>query len=149
MSKRDGMSCCNYLPVLAPVAVALADNTEQLSAAIDVRGAREVTFVIVTGTLEDANATFTVEVRECDTSDGVFTAVADADLVGTEALASFTYANDSVCRKIGYKGNKGFVKLSITPANNTGNAPLAAIVELSELALEPAPNPPAVVSYMA
>lgn len=149
MSKRDGISRLNFLPALAPVAVALADNTEQLTAAIDVRGCREAGFVIIAGTLEDANATFDVELRECDTSGGSYTAVADADIVGTEALASFTFAADGVCRKIGYKGSKGFIKLSITPSGNTGNAPLAVIAVLGELALEPAPNPPAVVSYMA
>lgn len=137
---RDAMSGIHPLLALAPVVV--TDNTEQLSAAIDVKGYEGLTFLIVTGTLADADATFAVEVRECDTSGGTYTAVADADLVGTEALAGFTFSDDGETRKVGYKGTKRYVKCAITPSGNTGNAPLAVIALLSHAARRPTANPP-------
>ena len=45
-------------------------------------------------------------------------AVADADLIGTEAGASFLFSDDNKVFKIGYKGTKRYVRVTITPANN-------------------------------
>lgn len=141
MSKRDGISDKHILLAIAPVVG--TDNTEMLSAAISVADYKKVSFAIVTGVLSDADATFAVEIRECATSDGSYTAVADADLVGTEALAGLTFGDDSETRKVGYKGIQPYVKISITPTgNNSGNIPIAAIVILEDGPHMPFPNPP-------
>lgn len=142
MATRDLMN--DVHPVLAFAPVVIADNTAATSGAIDTAGYESATFVIATGTLADVDATFTVEVLEGDTAtQGEHTAVADADLIGTEALASFTFAGDDSCFKIGYKGTKRYVSISVTPAANTGNAPLAAICVLGHPEDRPTSNPPA------
>lgn len=114
-----------------------------VSEIIDMQGLSALTFVIATGSLADADATFTALVEESDDS-GMSgkTAVADADLLGTEALASFIFSDDNKCFKVGYKGIKRYVTLTITPANNTGAALLSAIAITCPQFL-PAANPPA------
>ena len=55
-------------------------------------------------------------------------AVADADLLGTEALASFQFDDDNEVRKIGYIGNKRYCRVTITPAGNAaGNIFIAGV----------------------
>lgn len=111
---------------IAPVSV--SDNTAQVSNIVDRKGFNSVTFAIATGSLADADATFTVLVEEgnaANLSDAA--AVADADLLGTEAGASFTFAADNATRKIGYAGSKRYVRLTITPASNASAALMSAV----------------------
>lgn len=111
---------------ISPVLV--TNNTAQVSQIIDTRGFGSLEFLIATGSLADTDATFTVLMEESDNSDlSGGNAVADADLLGTEAAASFQFDDDDEVRKIGYRGAKRYVRLTITPANNTGNAYLAAV----------------------
>ena len=140
--KRDLMNSIHPVVAIAPVVV--TDGTAQVSAAIDVRGYRSVTFVILLGTLADADATWAVTVKEGDDStQGNHTAVADTDLIGTEALAGFTFADDGETRKIGYKGSSDYVSIEIDDDTaNSGNAPMA-VVCLLEPYEQPAANPPA------
>ncbi len=70
------------------------------------------------------------------------TTVADIDLVGTAALASFNFGDDNETRKLGYTGNLRYTRLTITPAANTGNAFVAAIGLLGHPDLQATPNPP-------
>lgn len=138
--KRDLMS--NIHPVVAIAPVVVADNTVQKSAAIDVRKYKSVTFLIALGTLADVDATFAVVIKEGSTStQASHTAVAAVDLIGTNALASFTFADDGEMRKIGYKGAADYVSIEITPTNNAGNAPMAVVAVFEPLDF-PAPNPP-------
>lgn len=126
---RDLHNNLDFAVALAPLAAAVANDTAQVGAIIDRQGhVGALEFVIATGTLADVDATFTVLVEHGDAANlSDAAAVPDADLLGTEASASFTFAEDSKCRKIGYRGIKRYVRLTITPANNTGAAPLAAI----------------------
>lgn len=110
---------------------------------IDMQGLDGVVFAIATGSLADADATFAVLVQESDDSGmSGATAVADADLLGTEALAGFAFGDDNKCFKIGYTGIKRYVTCTITPANNTGAA-LLAVIAITVPQLKPAANPPA------
>lgn len=114
-----------------------------VSQIIDMQGIDTLVFAIATGSLADADATFTVLVEESDDSGmSGATAVADADLLGTEALASFTFAGDDKCYKIGYKGSKRYVTCTITPANNTGAA-LLCVIAITVPQILPTSNPPA------
>lgn len=115
----------NASRAISPVSV--ADNTAQVSQIIDLAGYEALEFVLVLGSLADADATFTVLVEECTTSGGTYTAVADADLLGTEAAASFTFAADDTVKKIGYVGHKQYVRLTVTPAANASAAVLAVV----------------------
>ncbi len=54
-------------------------------------------------------------------------AVADADLLGTESAAGFQFDDDNETRKIGYRGSKRYVRLTITPTGNTSAALIAAV----------------------
>jgi hypothetical protein len=141
---RDLMNNINLKPVIVPPAAAITDNTAQVGAIIDRQGYESLTYAIMTGTLADADATFTVLLEESnDSGMSGATAVADADLIGTEDLAGFTFAADSACRKLSYKGNMRYTRLTITPANNTGNAPLVAMAILGDPLTAPTANPPA------
>jgi len=139
---KDLASNIDVKRVISPVSV--ADNTAQVGQIIDRRGFDSVTFLIATGSVADADTTFTVLLEESDDS-GMSggNAVADADLIGTEALAGFQFDDDNECRKLGYVGSKRYLRLTITPANNTSAALLAAVAVLGHPSLAPTANPPA------
>lgn len=115
------------------------DNTALSTAIIDLKGYRSVEFYILTGNLADPDATFAVTMTAGDAVDDVAnptsitdSAAADADcLIGTLAGASFTFAADGAVRRIGYSPGRGagrrYVRLTITPSGNSGNAPLAVL----------------------
>lgn len=111
---------------ISPVQV--TNNTAEVGEIHDLANVGAFEWVIGIGTLVDADATFTVLVEDGDNavlSDNA--AVADAFLLGTEAGASFTFANDDQVRKIGYIGPKRYVRMTITPASNTGLADISAV----------------------
>ncbi len=139
---KDLASNIDVKRVISPVSV--ADNTAQVGQIIDRRGFDSVTFLVATGSVADADTTFTVLLEESDDS-GMSggNAVADADLIGTEALAGFQFDDDNECRKLGYVGGKRYLRLTITPANNASAALLAAVAVLGHPALAPTANPPA------
>lgn len=106
----------------------VTDDTAQVSQTIDMQGQQGLLFAIAIGTLADANATFAVLVEEGDESDmSDAAAVADADLFNTEALAGFQFDNDDEVRVIGYRGIKRYVRITITPSGNTGNADISVV----------------------
>lgn len=113
-------------------------DTAIVSQIIDRDGFDGLTFAIATGSLSDANATFTVLVEDGDVSnlsDGA--AVGDSLLLGTEAAASFQYDDDNETRKIGYIGNKRYVRLTITPSGNTGDVYVSAVALLHNARVSP------------
>lgn len=134
----------NVLQPLYAAVATVTDDTAVVSGIVDLQGYYSLTFAIAAGTLADADATFTVLVEEGDESDlSDAAAVADADLLGTEVLASFQFDDDGETRKIGYVGTKRYVRCTVTPANNTGSAPIAIIAVLGNPAHSPVANPPA------
>lgn len=139
---NDLFNCINLKRAISPYDHATGDAAVT-SEIIDMQGNSALVFAIATGSLADADATFTVLIEESDDS-GMSgkTAVADADLLGTEALASFIFSDDNKCFKVGYKGIKRYVTLTITPTGNTGAALLCAVAILCPR-LQPAANPPA------
>jgi hypothetical protein len=140
---RDLMNNIHPVPLIVPVA-ARDDNTAIVSAIIDTAGYDSCTLVLVTGTNTDVNATFAVLVEDGDASNlSDNAAVADDFLVGTEALAGFTFADDNECRKIGYVGPKRYVRMTVTPTgNDSGNIFLAGVAILGHPHLAPTANPP-------
>lgn len=122
---------------LAPVA-ATTDNTAYVSTILDTANFGGNEFVGLAGSIADADATFTVLVEDGDNSalsDNA--AVADANLLGVEAGtvtagaavtgAAPGFADDNKTFKIGYKGTKRYLRVTITPAANSGNLFLAGI----------------------
>ena len=129
-------------PVIPPAVV--GDNTPQVGNIIDHVNYEDAEYVIVAGGLYDVAATFTTLLEESD-DPGMAgaTAVADADLIGTEAAASFDQADDDACFKLGYKGRKRYTRLTITPAGNAADSSLAAVCILAGARKGPSANPPA------
>lgn len=139
---RDGHNVIDVKRVISPVSV--SDDTAQVGQIIDRQGFGTVEYVIATGSIADSNATFAVLLEESDDSSmSGATAVADADLLGTEALAGFQYDDDNECRKLGYKGRKRYTRLTITPSGNASAALLSAVAILGRPANMPTTNPPA------
>lgn len=138
---KDLFNQIHPLRVISPVSV--ADTTAQVGQIIDKRGFESLTYVIATGSIADADATFTVLLEEGDNaalSDA--RAVADADLLGTEVLAAFQYDDDNETRKLGYIGSKRYTRLTITPVGNASAAVLSAVAILGNPAIAPTANPP-------
>lgn len=120
-----------------------SDNTAVVSGIIDRQGYNSLEFLIATGILADADATFAVLVEEGDNSAlSDAAAVADADLLGTESDAGFTFGDDGEARKIGYNGAKRYVRCTVTPSANTGSAPIAIIPLQGHPNSAPTANPP-------
>ncbi|MCV9965724.1 hypothetical protein OIU34_28030 [Pararhizobium sp. BT-229] len=143
MPNREIHNELHFVPLIAPIA-ARTDNTAIVSSIIDTLGYNAAEFVLVTGTNTDANATFAVTVDEGDNSAlSDAAAVATSQLVGTLALASFTFADDVECRKIGYIGTKRYVRVTVTPSgNDSGNIFISGIAVLGHPATGPTANPP-------
>ena len=139
---KDLLNLIHVKRVISPVSV--SDNTAQVGQIIDRKGFDGLTYLIATGSIADADATFTVLLEEGDAANlSDAAAVADADLIGTEALAGFQFDDDNECRKLGYKGTKRYTRLTITPANNASAALLSSIAVLSGPQSAPTANPPA------
>jgi hypothetical protein len=139
---KDLMSKIDVKRVISPVSV--ADTTAQVGQIIDRQGFDNLTYVIATGSIADADATFTVLLEEgaaANLSDAA--AVADVDLIGTELLAGFQFDDDNECRKLGYKGAKRYTRMTITPVANASAALLSVVAILGGPALAPTANPPA------
>lgn len=128
---KDLHNKLHFVPLITPVA-ARTDNTAIVSAIIDRKGFESLELVLVTGANTDANATFAVLVEDGDASDlSGGAAVADTQLLGTEAVAGFTFADDGECRKIGYAGDKRYVRVTVTPTgNDSGNIFIAGVAVL-------------------
>lgn len=141
---RDQSNSLHFVPAIAPAA-ARTNNTAIVSTIIDRLGYEALTFAIITGANTDVDATFAVLVEDGNDpdlgDDGA--AVPDDSLVGTEALAGFTFADDGECRKVGYVGSKRYVRLTITPTgNDSGNIFVSAIAVLGRPHNAPTANPP-------
>ncbi len=106
----------------------IATDTTTAGAVVDRQGFEAVEFVIAAGTLTDG--AYAVAITECDTSGGSYTAVDDADLIGTEADIAYALTEDNEVHKIGYKGSKQFVKLSIVSTATTSGGVIGAVALL-------------------
>ena len=112
---------------MSPVA-ATTDNTAYVSQILDMKGYDSAEFVWLSGSIADADVTFTVLVEHGDASNlSDAAAVADEDLTNTEASAAPLFSSDDSVGSIGYIGNKRYVRVTITPANNSGNIFLAGV----------------------
>ncbi len=109
---------------ISPTA-AVTDNTAFVSQILDTNGFLSAEFIGLFGAIADADVTFTVLVEDGDDSGlSDAAAVADEHLLGVEAM-SLQFDSDNKTFKIGYIGPKRYVRVTITPANNTGNIFLA------------------------
>lgn len=109
-----------------------------VSSIIDCKGFDAILLGLVTGTMSDSNCTSTVLLEESDDSGmSGASAVDDNDLLGTEALAAPIFSDDTVTKKLGYKGRKRYIRLTVTPSGNTGNFIIAGIAIKMKAHAEP------------
>ena len=122
MANRETLSKCDAVRAISPTSV--SDNTAQNGQPVDMKGADSCLFVVVTGTLADANATFAVKLQHRDGTSGDY---ADVPANMMHGDGSFRYDDDNDTRKLAYIGDKRYVRVVITPAANTGAAALCAV----------------------
>ncbi len=122
---RDLHNNVKILTAIEPVAVGTT-GTGKTSGAIDRQGYDSLEFDIAYGAVTATAAAFTVALTESDLATSGFTAVADADLLGTELLAGLAAAvrvdgsTEKVTKKIGYIGNKRYVKVQVSSTTTAG-----------------------------
>lgn len=122
MASQDLHNNVSIVQAVPPVA-AYTGNTPVVSNIIDTFTFEALEFLINVGTLSDADATFAVTIVDGNDSALSDAAAVSSDLLlGTLADASFTFADDNTTKKLGYVGHKRYVRLTITPSNNSGNA---------------------------
>lgn len=129
---------------ISPVAAG-TDNTALVSQILDMQGFEAAELLINIGANTDADATFAVLMEHGDVANlSDAAAVPDAQLLGLETEASFQFDDDNEQRKIGYVGNKRYVRATITPTgNNSGNIFVSAQWLLAFPRNMPTANPPA------
>tara|TARA_R110000868_G_scaffold123837_2_gene327650 strand:+ start:2017 stop:2454 length:438 start_codon:yes stop_codon:yes gene_type:complete len=143
---RDITNSIDLLVAFPPVA-AVTNGDAQVSSIVDLQGYDSAMLAIALGTLTDTDAVWSVLLEE--SANGTdFTAVADDDLNGTEALAGFTFAADVGARKLGYVGAQRYIRATIDDSTaNTGNLFLAALWVLGHAGIQPTANPPVLAPY--
>jgi hypothetical protein len=119
MATKDLHSYLSPVVSLAPaVRTASANGT-----GVDLQGFESALIVIETGTITDG--THTIEVQESN-DNSTFTAVADADLQGTEPAIGVS--DDNAIYKIGYIGNKRYIRVAVTVSDATTGGVYGAMV---------------------
>ncbi len=137
---RDIANHIHIVRAVAPAA-AVTDNTAIVSQIVSVAGYESLAFLLALGAIADTDVTCTVLVEHGDQANlSDAAAVPDAQLTGLESAASFTFADDNELRKIGYVGSKSYVRLTITPANNSGNLFVSVIALLGNPRFAPTPS---------
>jgi hypothetical protein len=122
MSTKDLHNNIFGLIALAPKAIATDTTTVGLE--IDRKGYSAIEFFLATGVVTDGD--YSLILTECATSGGTFTAVDDADLLGLEP-AYTADADDAKIGRVGYIGNKRFLKATVLSANTTTGALITVI----------------------
>ncbi len=105
---------------------AISSDTTTNGNIIDMQGFDSLEFFILSGTLTDGS--YAVLIQHGDDS-GLSDAadVADDYLLGTEAGAAFVAADDNEVHKIGYVGDKRYVRLSIVSTSTSSGGTLGAV----------------------
>lgn len=140
---RDLFNDIDLRPAIDPYDHATGDAVVTTEG-VDLQGYGSCVLAIQYGSIADGDATFATVLYEADESD--FTdeaAVDDVNLNGTEALATPLFTDDNEVFKLGYCGDKRYVRAKITPTNNTGAILMAGIWILGHPENAPTANPPA------
>lgn len=94
-----------------------------VSEIIDMQGWKSLVWCVLLGALTDADMTTVFLMEDSDAADLSGSAVVvDLQMDPTEIIAAFDFGDDDTVRKIGYVGEKRYVRLTITPTgNNAGD----------------------------
>lgn len=141
---KDLHSNIKVLQAIIPAAIGA--NATKTGPVIDRRGYGAVEFVTEYGAVTTTGTIVTLIVKEGDVT-GTMTSVADADLIGTEALASLAAGarvagtGKEVSKRVGYKGEKRYVQLLMVQTGTTSVGCVAASAILANPAVAPVSNP--------
>lgn len=129
MNFYDLHSQIKAVPLMYPAATP-GDNTAQVSQIIDRKDYEGVEFIIAMGSVPDADVVYTPLLEEGDTPTLTDNAAVTAapGLVG--ALPAIQFDSDNKTFNFGYQGSKRYVRVTLTPANNTGATLLGAVAVL-------------------
>jgi hypothetical protein len=131
---RDMHNNISVLHAITPQAVGTSGIAGgKLSSALDRRGFESVEFIYSSGASASVADTITPVIYEGDTTNGSFTSVATADLLGTEAALTLTAAKSG---RVGYNGNKRYLKIRLY-GTGTATAVVAATAILGSPAIRP------------
>jgi len=131
---RDMHNNISILHAISPQAVGTSGIAGgKLSGALDRRGFEAVEFVYSSGASASVADTITPVVYEGDTTNGSFTSVASADLLGTEAALTLTAAKSG---RVGYIGGKRYLKLRLY-GTGTATAIVGAVAVLGKPSVLP------------
>ena len=144
MKNNDLHSNIKALSALIPTA--LGTTGANAGAIIDRQGYGGVEFLATYGSITTTGTVVTAVVKEGDVT-GTLTSVADADLVGTEALASLAAGarvagtGKEVTKRVGYIGTKRYVQISLNGTGVTSAGVVAATALLHSPEVAPVSNP--------
>jgi hypothetical protein len=143
-SNSDLHNNVDQMRVIGPVAIGA--NGTVTGKIIDRRGFGGVEFVAQYGAIVTTGSVVTLVAFEGDVT-GTMTSVADADLLGTEALASrlggatTSGTGSNVAKRLGYKGNKRYVRVDAVKTGTTSVGCVSVTALLFNPSLAPQANP--------
>lgn len=130
--------------VISPVAIGA--NATKTGLVIDRQGYGGVEFIASYGAVTTTGSVVTLVVKE-GTTTGSLTSVANADLLGTEVLASLAAGarvagtGKEVTKRIGYKGNKRYVSVDAISTGTTSVGCIGVAAVLHSANVAPTANP--------
>ena len=132
--------------VIAPVAIGA--NATKTGKVIDRQGYGGVEFVASYGAVTTTGTIVTLVVKEGDVT-GTLTSVADADLLGTELLASLpvqatartSEVGKNVSKRVGYRGNKRYISIDAISTGTTSVGCVSVEALLHTPRVAPTANP--------
>ena len=145
MSNNDMHANMKQAQAIIPAAI--GPNATKTGQIVDRRGYGGVEIVFSYGSVTTTGTIVTVVVREGDVT-GTMTSVADADLLGTEALASLLAATPrtagttkEVSKRVGYIGQKRYVQALLLQTGVTSVGAVSATTILHSPSVAPVSNP--------
>jgi hypothetical protein len=130
--------------VISPLAIGA--NATKSGIVIDRQGYGGVEFIASYGAVTTTGSIVTLVVKEGDAT-GSLTSVADADLLGTEALASLLAGarvagtGKEVTKRVGYKGSKRYVTVDAVQTGTTSVGVIGVAALLHSPNNAPTDNP--------
>lgn len=137
----------NSMRVISSVrAVAIGANATKTGVIVDRKGYSGVEFISTLGATTTTGSIITLVLFEGDVT-GTMTSIADANLLGTEALASFlagartSGVGQNVAKRVGYIGNKRYVQAKTVSTGTTSVGVISVNVVLYNPEISATSNP--------
>lgn len=142
---KDLHSNIQQVQAISPLAIGA--NATKTGRIIDRRGYGGVEFIAAYGAVSTTGSVVTLVAFEGDVT-GTMTSVADADLIGTEALASLlattprtSGVSRNVTKRLGYKGTKRYVRVDAVQTGVTSAGAISVDALLFNASVMPVANP--------